>query len=66
MDIIKVGDRITFRSPTRDGCRTATRVVNGFYAGDTSLPTVRYNGWAKFAVRQWEITLVNGELYTFA
>lgn len=49
---IKVGDRITFKSPTRYSFRKATRVVNGFLWGR---PTVRFGGWADFAVRPWEI-----------
>ncbi|UTS82845.1 hypothetical protein [Phaeobacter piscinae] len=50
---IKEGDRITFRSPTRDGNRKLTRVVNGFWPN--GLPTVRAHGWGNFVVRAHEI-----------
>jgi hypothetical protein len=50
---IKVGDRITFRSPTRAyGNAKATRVVTGFWRGE---PTVRYHGWGDFIVHNREI-----------
>jgi hypothetical protein len=51
---IKVGDLIKFCSPTRNGTRTVWRVVNGHWC-DTNMPTVRYMGWANFAVRLREI-----------
>ena len=49
---IQIGDRITFRAATRWSDKPATRVVNGFIAGN---PTVRYGGWAQFIVRVDEI-----------
>ena len=59
----RIGDRITFRSPTRWSCVKATRKVNGFwklYADDKCTviahwPTVRYGGYAEFIVRPHEI-----------
>ena len=57
---VKEGDRITFRSPTRDGNRKLTRVVNGFW-GDTDMPTVRAYGWDRFAVRPHEIIEVQAK-----
>lgn len=52
----KLGQRITFKSPTRDGCIKATRVINGVYNG---LPTVRFNGWSEFVIRENEIININ-------
>lgn len=53
MKDINIGDRIRFRSPTRDGTRTVWRVVNGFWASGE--PTVRYYGWDNFVVHLDEI-----------
>lgn len=50
---IQEGDRITFRSPTRNGNRKLTRVVNGFWPN--GLPTVRAHGWDRFVVAAHEI-----------
>ena len=54
---INVGDRIVFRSPTRDGCRKANRIVTGFWNqySEHRQPTVRYFGWSNFAVKASEI-----------
>jgi len=52
---IKVGDRIRFRSPTRNQDRTVWRTVNGFWP-NTDKPTVRFNGWPDFVVYRDEIT----------
>ena len=54
---IKKGDRITFKSATRSGAPTLTRVVNGKF---THLPTVRAHGLGAFVVRLHEITHING------
>jgi hypothetical protein len=51
---IEIGDYIVFKSATRSGYRKARRKVNGFW-GDTGMPTVGYEGWSNFAVRQHEI-----------
>ena len=48
----KIGDTITFKSPTRNGNIKATRKINGTFNG---LPTVRFNGWAAFVIKQNEI-----------
>jgi hypothetical protein len=50
--VIKLGDRIKFKSATRWSGKAATRVVNGFHNG---CPTVRYSGWGKFIVRLEEV-----------
>ena len=51
---MKVGDEITFRSPTRSGSRKATRKVTGFR--DYGAVTVtRFHGWKDFAVKLEEI-----------
>ena len=52
----KTGQRITFKSPTRYGCIKATRIINGTFNG---LPTVRFNGWVNFVIRQNEIIEIN-------
>ena len=57
---IKIGDTIKFKSATRDGNKSVTRKVNGFWMGG-DLPTVIYNGWSNFAVRLNEISELNGE-----
>lgn len=54
---IRLGDRITFRSPTRDGTKTLTRVVNGFWVNGN--PTVRAHGWSNFVVAAHEISQVS-------
>lgn len=56
---INIGDRLTFKSPTRSGARKATRLVSGF--ADYPEPwgecvTVnRFEGWSNFVVKQSEI-----------
>ena len=52
----KQGQKITFKSPTRSGNKKATRVINGTFNG---LPTVRFNGWVNFVVRQNEIIKIS-------
>ena len=52
----KKGQSITFKSPTRDGCIEATRVINGSFRG---LPTCRFNGWSGFVVREHEVININ-------
>ena len=52
----KQGQRITFKSPTRNGNVKATRIINGTFNG---LPTVRFNGWINFVIRQNEIIEIN-------
>jgi hypothetical protein len=51
---IKIGDRIKFKSPTRNGSFSTWRKVNGFW-GNTNMPTVRFEGWSNFAVKIHEI-----------
>ena len=53
---VKIGDRLTFCSPTRWGPKRATRVVTGFY---NDKPTVRYGGWGNFIVEPHEIIAVS-------
>jgi hypothetical protein len=48
----KIGDNITFKSPTRNGNIKATRKINGTFNG---LPTVQFNGWSNFVIKQNEI-----------
>lgn len=48
----KIGQNITFKSPTRSGNIKATRKINGVWNG---LPTARFNGWAYFVIKQNEI-----------
>ncbi len=52
----KTGQRITFKSPTRNGNIKANRIINGTFNG---LPTVRFNGWVNFVIRQNEIIDIN-------
>ena len=52
----KQGQRITFKSPTRSGNIKAIRIINGTFNG---LPTVRFNGWVNFVVRQNEIIKIS-------
>lgn len=52
MTDIRVGDRIKFRVVVRDGLKTATRLVTGFYLGD---PEVRFWGHRGFCVRRSEV-----------
>ena len=52
----KQGKRITFKSPTRNGNIKATRIINGTFNG---LPTVRFNGWVNFVIRQNEIIKIS-------
>jgi len=52
----KQGQKITFKSPTRNGNVKATRIINGSFNG---LPTVRFNGWINFVVRKNEIIEIN-------
>ncbi len=48
----KIGQTIVFKSPTRDGNFKAKRIINGNFKG---LPTVKFNGWHDFVIRQNEI-----------
>jgi len=48
----KTGQTIVFKSPTRSGNFKAKRIINGSFKG---LPTVRFNGWHDFVIRQNEI-----------
>ena len=52
----KTGQIITFKSPTRSGNIKAKRIINGTFNG---LPTVRFNGWFNFVIRQNEIIEIN-------
>lgn len=52
----KQGQKITFKSLTRDGNVKAIRIVNGTFNG---LPTVRFNGWVNFVIRKNEIIKIN-------
>jgi len=52
----KQGQKITFKSPTRNGNVKAIRIINGTFNG---LPTVRFNGWINFVVRKNEIIEIN-------
>jgi len=52
----KQGQIITFKSPTRSGNVKSIRVINGTFNG---LPTVRFNGWVNFVIRQNEIIKIN-------
>ena len=54
---IKIGDRIKFKSPTRNGSISVWRKVVGFW-GTTSMPMVRFNGWSNFVVKLSEITAI--------
>lgn len=54
---IEIGDTITFRAWTRDHCKEAVRVVNGFDYNDRV--TVRYFGWGEFVVADKEISEVH-------
>jgi len=54
---IKIGDRIKFKSPTRNGSISVWRKVNGFW-GITLMPMVRFNGWSNFVVKLSEITAI--------
>jgi hypothetical protein len=53
---LKIGDRITFVSPTRSGAPRLTRVIKGFTL--SGKPTVRAHGYANFMVRPEEIESV--------
>ena len=50
---LKVGDRIKFKSATRDSYRVATRVVRGL--DSQGRPLVGYAGWLDFIVHRHEI-----------
>ena len=63
MDKIEIGDRIKFKSATRCSNKAVWRKVNGFW-GDTSMPTVRFEGWSNFAVRLGEVLEVEKESKT--
>jgi len=52
----KIGQIITFKSPTRSGNIKAKRIINGSFKG---LPTCRFNGWVDFVVRENEIIEIN-------
>lgn len=61
---MKVGDEITFRSPTRSGSRKATRKITGFR--DYGAVTVtKYHGWTDFAVKLDEIISHKGNTFYF-
>lgn len=53
---IAVGDRIIFKSPTRDDYRRATRQVVGF--DSLGRPLVVYKGWSDFVVFPSEVISV--------
>ena len=55
---MKLGDYIKFRVALREGMRTATRKITGFYDGK---PTVGFNGYRDFIVRPAEILEVLAE-----
>ena len=48
----KTGQTIVFKSPTRSGNIKAKRIITGSFRG---FPTVRFNGWHDFVIRQNEI-----------
>jgi hypothetical protein len=52
IEIIRVGDRIQFRSPTRDGARTVWRKVVAL-----NPIRVRFQGWSEFQVHDDEIQM---------
>lgn len=52
---IKPGDNITFKSPTRDGCKKATRKVSKVLP-DRTICVVQFNGWRNFQVMPHEVT----------
>ncbi len=58
MEAIQIGDSIKFKAATRNSCKAVWRKVNGFY-GNTSMPTVRFEGWASFVVKMHEIIEVD-------
>lgn len=51
--VVRVGDRIKFRSATRDGCRAAVRKVVGI--DEFGRPLVAYHGWSHFVVLHREV-----------
>lgn len=53
---IEIGDRITFKSPTRWADRKATRVVKGF--DPHGRPEVAYGGCPYFIVQLHEVISV--------
>jgi hypothetical protein len=55
-DSFKVGDRIKFKSATRDSFRVETRVIRDI--DELGRPLVRYFGWRNFVVRSHEIISV--------
>lgn len=52
---MKKGDKIKFKVVTRSGTTTATRIINGFWDLEKTVPTVRFEGWTAFAVNRSEI-----------
>lgn len=48
----KTGQTIVFKSPTRSGNIKAKRIITGSFRG---LPTVRFNGWHGFVIKENEI-----------
>lgn len=59
---MKIGDYITFKSPTRSGNRKATRKITGFREYDefdTVVLVTQYHGWKDFAVKPYEIISVH-------
>ena len=55
MKQFKIGQRITFKSPTMFGNFKATRIINGTING---LPTVKFNGWS-VVIKENEIININ-------
>lgn len=56
-DTVRIGDRIKFLSPTRNGAVTVWRMVNGAWVDGQ--PTVRFQGCANFIVHWHEISEVD-------
>jgi len=55
----KIGQKITFKSPTRWGNSKATRIINGTW---NELPTVRFGGWSNFVIKENEIIEINNNI----
>ena len=55
MGTIKIGDKITFKAPTRSHYRKATRVVSGI----SPLCVKKYHGWQNFIVQPHEVIEVH-------
>ena len=56
---IKIGDLITFRSPTRSGTTKAKRKVTAFWTdhsrGSKGVHVTKFHGWNDFVVFEHEI-----------